>query len=141
MNSSTADVTAQTVLVTGASSGIGRETALRYASRGAHVALAARSELKLRRVAAECRTAGAADVIVQPTDIVEFDQVQRLFDTTVARFGRLDIAVQCAAITAFGRFEDLPVDVFDGVVRTNILGAANVARCSTSNRVKWDIWS
>jgi NAD(P)-dependent dehydrogenase (short-subunit alcohol dehydrogenase family) len=53
-----------------------------------------------------------------------------LFDTAVARCGRVDVAVQCAAITAFGRFEDLPVDVFDGIVRTNILGAANVARCA-----------
>ena len=130
MNSSETDITSKTVVVTGASIGIGRETALRYAGRGAHLALAARSELTLHRVAEECRTAGAAEVIVQATDIVDADQVQRLFDVAVARFGRVDIVVQCAAITAFGRFEDLPVDVFDGVVRTNILGAANVARCA-----------
>ena len=130
MNSSDTDSDPQTVVVTGASSGIGKETALRYAGRGARIVLAARSELTLHRVAEECLAAGAAEVIVQATDIVEVDQVQRLFDTAVARFGRVDIAIQCAAITAFGRFEDLPVDVFDGIVRTNILGAANVARCA-----------
>jgi short-subunit dehydrogenase len=92
--------------------------------------LASRSEDSLRIVSEECQTAGAAEVIVQPTDIADADQVQRLFDTAMARFGRVDVAVQCAAITAFGRFEDIPIDVFDGIVRTNILGAANVARCA-----------
>lgn len=125
-----ADVTSQVVVVTGASSGIGRETALRYASRHARLALASRSEDTLQTVADECRAAGAMEVIVQATNIADATQVQRLFDTAVGRFGRVDVAAQCAAITAFGRFEDLPVDVFDGIVRTNVLGSANVARAA-----------
>jgi short-subunit dehydrogenase len=116
------------VVVVGASSGIGRETALTFARRHARLALAARSEEALERVADECRLAGAAEVIVQPTDIADAQRVQSLFDVAEARFGHIDVAAQCAAIAAFGRFEDLPVDVFDGVVRTNLLGAANVAR-------------
>lgn len=124
---------ANVVVVTGASSGIGRETALRYARRRAHLVLASRSDDTLQPVADECRAAGAAGVLVHPTDIADAGQVQKLFDTAVARFGRVDIAVQCAAITAFGRFEDLPVDVFDGIVTTNILGSANVARCALTH--------
>ncbi|MET0705046.1 MAG: SDR family NAD(P)-dependent oxidoreductase [Mycobacterium sp.] len=120
--------TSPVVVVTGASSGIGRETALGYAGRHARLALASRSTETLERVAEECRAAGAAEVLVQATDISDAAQVQRLFDVTVAQFGRVDVAAQCAAITAFGRFEDLPVDIFDGIVRTNILGAANVSR-------------
>lgn len=120
-------------MVTGASSGIGRETALRYAGRGARVALGARSEEALQRVADECRAAGAGDVLVRATDIAKADQVEALFDAAQARFGRIDIAVQCAAITAFGRFEDVPVDVFDAIVRTNLLGSANVARCALNH--------
>jgi short-subunit dehydrogenase len=116
------------VVVVGASSGIGKETALAYARRHARLALASRSEEALERVAAECRRAGAADVVVRSTDIGEAHQVQSLFDLAEARFGRVDVAAQCAAVTAFGRFEDLPVDVFDAVVRTNLLGAVNVAR-------------
>jgi short-subunit dehydrogenase len=116
------------VVVVGASSGIGRETALSFARRHARLALAARSEEPLERVADECRLAGAAEVLVQPTDIADAQRVQSLFDVAEARFGHIDVAAQCAAIAAFGRFEDLPVDVFDGVVRTNLLGAANVAR-------------
>jgi NAD(P)-dependent dehydrogenase (short-subunit alcohol dehydrogenase family) len=114
--------------VVGASSGIGRETALAYARRHARLALAARSQDALERVADECRRAGALDVIAHLTDIADERQVESLFDAAAARFGHIDVAAQCAAIAAFGRFEDLPVDVFDGVVRTNLLGAANVAR-------------
>jgi short-subunit dehydrogenase len=120
------------VVVIGASSGIGRETALRYARNHARLALAARTEDALLLVADECRLAGAADVMIKSTDISDADQVQQLFDATVDRFGRVDVAAQCAAITAFGRFEDLPADVFDSVVKTNILGAANVARSALS---------
>lgn len=130
MNQSEPSDVSQIVVVTGASSGIGRETAIRYAGRGATVVLAARSEDTLEEVAVECRAAGAAAVVVQPTDIADAGQVQRLFDVAIAEFGRVDVAAQCAAITAFGRFEDLPVDVFDGIVRTNLLGAANVARAA-----------
>jgi len=57
-----------------------------------------------------------------------------LFDTAaIERSGRVDVAAQCAAITAFGRFEDLPTDVFDEVVRTDLLGSANVARSAMSH--------
>lgn len=120
----------QVVMLTGASSGIGKDTALRFAGRQARLVLASRSEESLQLVASECRAAGAAEVIIVATDIADAAAVQNLFDTAVMRFGRIDIAIQCAATTAFGRFEDLPVDVFDGIVRTNLLGAANVARCA-----------
>jgi short-subunit dehydrogenase len=131
MNSQTAHHASDVVVVvTGASSGIGKETAIEYARRGACLVLAARRDATLRDVAAECFDAGATDVLVHATDIAYADEVQELFDQAVARFGHVDVAVQCAGITAFGRFEDVPADVFDKVVRTNLLGAANVARCA-----------
>ena len=121
------------VVVTGASSGIGKETALLFAGRHARLSLGSRSEEALELVADECRAAGAADVVVQSVDIAEPDQVQKLFDATLAQFGRIDVVAQCAALTVFGRFEDLPVEVFDTVVRTNLLGAVNVARSSLAH--------
>ncbi|MCT7661115.1 SDR family NAD(P)-dependent oxidoreductase [Mycobacterium deserti] len=133
MSSSQPRPATEVVVIMGASSGIGKETALRYAHRRARLALAARSEETLRQVAAECRDAGAVDVVVQGTDIADADQVQRLFDMAIARYGRVDVVVQCAAITTFGRFEDVPVEVFDGVIRTNLLGAANVARSALNH--------
>lgn len=128
MNSPTAQNRPRVVVVTGASSGIGRETALRFARDHACVVIAARSEGPLREVAQECREAGAADVVFQSTDIGDADEVQRLFDLAVQTYGRVDVAVQSAANTAFGRFEDLPADVFEVIIRTNLLGSANVAR-------------
>ena len=130
MGTQKAVVGPRVVVITGASSGIGRETALRYARRRDRLVLASRTEGTLREVAEECFAAGARDVVVQPTDIGESDEVQRLFDLAVDAFGGVDVAVQCAAVTAFGRFEDLPADVFDAIVRTNLIGAANVARCA-----------
>ncbi|MCG5432441.1 SDR family NAD(P)-dependent oxidoreductase [Mycobacterium sp. MYCO198283] len=122
--------TSPAVVITGASSGIGRATALHFARLNARIALAARTEDALLEVADECVKAGAAEVMVHSTDIAEHDQVDSLFEAAIDRFGRVDIAVQSAAITAFGRFEDVPVDVFDRIVRTNLLGAANVARAA-----------
>jgi short-subunit dehydrogenase len=128
-----AHVGSQVVVVIGASSGIGRETALWYSRRGDYLVLAARTGEALERVAGECRREGAAEALVQPTDISDADRVQLLFDRTVERFGRVDVAAQCAAITAFGRFEDLPVDVFENIVRTNLFGGANVARSALTH--------
>jgi short-subunit dehydrogenase len=125
--------TTQVVVITGASSGIGKETALRYASRAARLVLAARSEDVLQRVAELCRTAGATQVVVHAADIADAEQVQELFDCALENFGHVDVVAQCAAITAFGRFEDLPTDVFDQVVRTNLLGSANVARSALAH--------
>lgn len=116
------------VLLVGATSGIGRETALAFARQGARLALAARSNEVLHEVADACRDAGAADVLVRSTDIGERAEVEALVEAAVARHGHLDVIVHCAAVTAFARFEELPPDVFDGVVRTNVIGTANVAR-------------
>ncbi len=125
--------TTEVVVVIGASSGIGKETALLFAGRHARLCLGSRSEAALDLVAEECLEVGASDVVVVSVDIAEADQVQKLFDVTLAQFGRIDVVAQCAALTAFGRFEDLPVQVFETVVRTNLIGAVNVARCSLAH--------
>ncbi|WP_172826590.1 SDR family NAD(P)-dependent oxidoreductase [Mycobacterium sp. 1423905.2] len=116
------------MLITGASSGVGEQTALRYAERGCRLVLAARGAAELEDVARRCREASAADVLTLPTDIGERDQVEELFDVALSRFGQLDIVVQNAAVAAFGRFVDVPAEVFDAVIRVNVLGAANVTR-------------
>ena len=121
------------VVVTGASSGIGKQTALAYASRGVRLVLASRSLKRLERVAEECRAAGALEVLVQATDIAEQAQVDALIEVAVARLGGVDLVVQCAAVAAFGRFSDVPTEVFDAVIRTNVCGAANVARSALAH--------
>lgn len=126
-------LTTQSALITGASSGIGEQVALGYATRGWRLVLAARGGQALERVADECRQAGAADVVVQPTDIGDREQVLALFEAAVTHCGGLDVVVQDAALAAFGRFVDLPADIFDQVICTNVLGAANVSRCALSH--------
>ncbi|GAB2662464.1 SDR family oxidoreductase [Kribbella swartbergensis] len=116
------------VLVVGASSGIGRATARRLAGAQGRLALTGRSTARLDEAAVECREAGAADVLLLPMDVSDSAAVDRAVKDTVAAYGRIDAIVHCAAVLAFGRFEDIPAAVFDRVVDTNLRGTANVAR-------------
>ena len=116
------------VVVTGASSGIGRATAVEAASAGDHVVLAARGEASLKDVARLCEDAGAASTLVVPTDVGDDDQVAHLVQQTMSRHGRLDVVVNAAGVVAYGRVEDVPKDVYEGVLRTNLIGSVNVAR-------------
>src|SRR3954447_19055176 len=95
----------QTVLVTGASSGIGRASARRFAERGAAVVLLARGRPSLEEAADEVRAAGAADVVVCPADVTDEDAVRSAVEHAVTRFGRLDVVVHAAQVMAYGRVE------------------------------------
>ena len=116
------------VLVTGASSGIGRATAQQAARAGDHVVLVARGKAALEETAEECERAGAASTLVVPTDVGDDDAVARCVEQVLERHGRLDVVVSSAGVVAYGRMEDVPPEVFDGVLRTNLLGSANLAR-------------
>lgn len=116
------------VVITGASSGIGLATALLLAGQGARLVLSGRSEVTLRRAEQQCRQAGAAQVLVVVADVLEPDQVDHLAEAAVERFGRVDAWVHSAAVVAYGRFEDVPAEVFRRVVDTGIHGTAHVAR-------------
>ena len=102
-----ADVRDWWCVVTGASSGIGRATALRSPGRGARLVLAARSAQALAEVERDCAGRGAT-VLVVPTDVSDAAAVAALFAAAVARFGRVDAVVHSAAVVAYGRFEDVP---------------------------------
>jgi short-subunit dehydrogenase len=116
------------VVVTGASSGIGLATALLAAERGDHVVLLARGAASLEQAAKQCRDRGAATALALPTDVGDWSSVQAAFTDVVARYGRVDAVVHSAGQVAYGRFEDVPAEVFDHVVHTNLLGSANLAR-------------
>ena len=116
----------QVVLVTGASSGIGLATAQQLAEEGASLVLASRSEEALERAAKSCPDPDA--VLTVPTDVGDGDAVQSLFDGARDRFGHVDAVVHAAGVLAYGRFEEVPAEVFEDVVRTNVLGTGHVAR-------------
>jgi len=109
-------------LVTGASQGIGRGTALALAQAGARVALAARNTEKLAGVVAEIAAAGGEAVAI-PMDVAEAEQVKSGFRAAVEKFGKLDILVNNAAITRDGLAVRMKPEDWESVLRTNLTGA------------------
>jgi NAD(P)-dependent dehydrogenase (short-subunit alcohol dehydrogenase family) len=124
--------TAKTILVTGASSGIGRATALRLARDGANLVLVARSADVLDQVKVECESLGAHALVVVG-DVADAESVEAAFRAGRATFGPLDGVVHSAAALAYGRFEDVPRDVFDRSIETTLIGTANVARSALAS--------
>lgn len=109
------------VVITGASSGFGRGTAVELAKNGAAVVIAARSEETLREVAQECEAAGGRAAAV-PTDVSDMAAVGRLADEAVRRFGRFDVWINNAGVASIGRFDQVPLEDHDQVIRTDLLG-------------------
>lgn len=109
------------VVITGASSGIGRAAATCFAQAGARLVLAARREDALQEVAAECVNAGA-EALVVPTDTADADAVHELAAAAVLRFGRIDTWVNDAAVGAVGRFEDMPIEALRRLFDVNVFG-------------------
>jgi len=111
----------QSVVITGASSGIGRQTALEMARHGAAVTLAARNDTALKEVAEEIRRSGGkAQIIV--TDVAIWDQVERLAHSAVERFGRIDTWVNNAAVSVYAHFEDMTVEEIDRLIQVDLMG-------------------
>ncbi|MER7269735.1 SDR family oxidoreductase [Micromonospora sp. WMMD712] len=117
------------VVLTGASSGIGAATAYALARRGAAVALAARSEDALERVAARCRELGGQALAV-PTDVTDPVAVEILAARTAEEFGRIDAWVNNAAVSAVGLFDEIPVREFRRVLEVNLLGVVHGMRAA-----------
>jgi len=109
-------------VVTGASQGIGRDTALALAEAGAKVAAAARNEEKLAALVSEIRAAGG-EAFALKMDVADADLVKAGFKQVVDKFGRLDILVNNAAVTRDGLAMRMKKDDWDTVLETNLTGA------------------
>jgi short-subunit dehydrogenase len=117
------------VVITGASSGIGRATAMTFAQQGATVVLGARREHALNEVVSACERSGARALAV-PTDVIDEKAVQHLARRAVETFGRIDVWVNNAAVTLFGRFEETPKQDYRRVIETNLFGYIHGARAA-----------
>jgi 3-oxoacyl-[acyl-carrier protein] reductase len=109
-------------LVTGASQGIGRATAIALASAGAKVACAARNTEKLAAVAKEIAAAGGEAIAIQ-MDVADGEQIKAGFKQAIDRFGKLDILVNNAAVTRDNLALRMKPEDWDAVLRTNLTGA------------------
>jgi NADP-dependent 3-hydroxy acid dehydrogenase YdfG len=107
--------------ITGASSGIGRATALMLARGGAKVVLGARREDALRRLAADISSAGG-EAAWQATDVTRRKDLQDLVELACTRFGRLDVLISNAGIGPISPIDELRVDDWQAMVEVNLLG-------------------
>jgi short-subunit dehydrogenase len=115
------------VVITGASSGIGRAAALDFAKEGARLVLASRGEDQLQAVANECQSLGATSIAV-PTDVSQREAVEDLARRAIDTFGGIDIWVNDAAVSLFARIEEAPWEDYRQVIETNLFGYIHGAR-------------
>ena len=114
----------QTLVITGASSGIGRATALEAARLGARLVLVARDPDTLEDAARQCRTAGA-EVETVVADVADRATVDLVAERAVARFGGFDTWVNNAGVSVYGEVKDVPEEDARGVFETNYWGTVH----------------
>jgi short-subunit dehydrogenase len=111
----------KTIIITGASEGIGRALALELAPQRPKLVLAARNEERLESVAAECGELGT-DTLIVPTDVTSENACRNLVDRAVQHFGQLDVLVNNAGGTMWAQFEEVEdISIFEHLMRLNYL--------------------
>jgi len=114
-------IRSQVVVITGASSGMGREMAHKFAAQGASVVLAARNEGALEMVAMEIRQHGGT-AHVFPTDVTSWEQVEALAQEAITVFGQIDTWINDAAVAIYATIEETDPEEFHQLIHVNLLG-------------------
>ncbi|MDB5175509.1 MAG: sadH [Candidatus Saccharibacteria bacterium] len=117
------------VVITGASSGIGKAVALSLAKQKYSLVIASRNSEKLQSVAKECQKAGA-QILAITTDVSGQEAVEHLLQASVRRFGKVDIWINNASVIFYGRFLDIRPEEFRQVIETNLFGVVNGSRAA-----------
>jgi short-subunit dehydrogenase len=109
------------VVITGASSGIGKATARQFAEKGARLVLAARRKNLLDELVDELEDQGAEAIAVE-ADVSDKDDVQEIAKRAIKEFGKIDVWVNNAGVGSVGRFDEIPLNEHDQLIRTNLMG-------------------
>ncbi len=123
------DMQDKIVIVTGASSGIGRATALKFASQGARVALVARSGDKLAEVA-QAITDADGQALTLAADVTDAAQVERVVRETVETWGGIDVLINAAGIIALGTIESTSLSDWDYMMNLNARAPFYLMQCA-----------
>jgi NADP-dependent 3-hydroxy acid dehydrogenase YdfG len=115
------NIKGKVVIITGASSGLGEETARHLSEQGAKVALGARRKDRIESLAGEIKENGG-DAIAVSTDVTQQDQVKKLVDSAVDAFGQVDVILNNAGLMPLSPMEDLKIDEWDQMIDVNIKG-------------------
>src|SRR5690242_12103462 len=118
-----------TAVITGATSGIGRETAREFASAGSKVVVAGRRKDRLLELVKEIEAKGGQAVAVQ-TDVADQTQIECLIEKAIERFGRLDVLVNNAGVAIASRFDEMPLDDFRRLMDVNFWGVVYACRAA-----------
>ncbi|MDJ0716561.1 MAG: SDR family oxidoreductase [Prochloraceae cyanobacterium] len=115
--------TNKTVIITGASAGIGKVLAIKLAQQGANLVLAARNKTSLETTARECIQKGGQAIAV-PTDVTNSEACQKLIEASLAAFGAIDCLVNNAGIGMSVRFDEIKdLSIFEKIMKVNYLGS------------------
>jgi NAD(P)-dependent dehydrogenase (short-subunit alcohol dehydrogenase family) len=122
-------------VVTGASSGIGKRVALGYAQAGARVAMVARDKRKLEATAVELSAATGTELIAVPCDVTNPESVSAMIETVCAQCGGIHVAVCNAGIVTLNGLDEMGLDEFESVQKTNVSGVFLTAQaCARAMR-------
>ncbi|MCU0423373.1 MAG: SDR family oxidoreductase [Bacteroidia bacterium] len=124
------------VVITGASSGIGKETAYAFACKQAHVIIAARNTDKLNEVAKACLNYGAASCLAVPCDVTSASSCEKLMQTVIQQYKTIDVLINNAGISMRALFNQADIKVIEQVMQVNFWGAVYCTRYAIDALVK-----